>query len=399
MPDEPLVRPEVVDRWFLRQGLPHLIDQYSAREDILTRAAPVLSLIALGEVFLVFGDRYKGWAQFAVFIAAIAVLMATVAVINRLRGRRAMALPDDVGILEIVGFVVAPTLIGLLSTLEWANAGIFVLVQIAILAVVYLGTSYGVVPMLAQALRQVVRGFAESVALLAKALPIMLVFSLFLFINAEVWLIADDWNLPFYFLTVGVMAVLITILVAASIRSETDGLGHFVSWAEVYEWSRFSPVEAVVIHDAAKEVDQPPIGRRARANVSLMLFTNHLVKVVIVMGVVFAVYVGFGLLSIREVTLSEWLMVDGIQESDIYFETHWMGARVVLTQQLLLVSGFIAMLCGIQFSIAQVAARSGGEDGLDSVQRDVRRALAVRCVAREAAALTPEGDDAGQDTL
>ncbi|MCH7789150.1 MAG: hypothetical protein IH940_06865 [Acidobacteria bacterium] len=382
MSEEPVVSAEVIDRWFVEQGLPHLIDHYSAREDILTRAAPALSVIALGEVFLVFGDRYAGWAQFAVFMAALAVLFGTVAVVNRLRGRRPMALPDNVGALEIAAFVIAPTLVGLLGTLEPIAAAVFVPVQIVILVVVYAVTSYGLVPMALRAVRQVARGLGDSLALLARALPIMLVFSLFLFINAEVWLIADDWNPEFYFLTLSALAAMIILFVAVSIRSEADGLGHFATWADVNEWSRSSPVDHVSVRDDSDEVDEPVIGRRARANVSLMLFVNHLVKVVIVVVVVFAVYVGFGLLSIRELTMSDWLLVDSIDPSDIYFETHWMGARVILTQQLLMVSGFIAMLCGVQFSIAQIGERARGDDGLDPVQRDVRRALAVRCVVR-----------------
>ena len=40
------------ERWFVRQGLPHLIDSYSVREDVLTRMFPFLSLVVFLELFL-----------------------------------------------------------------------------------------------------------------------------------------------------------------------------------------------------------------------------------------------------------------------------------------------------------------------------------------------------------
>jgi hypothetical protein len=46
------------ERWFIGSGLPHLIRDYNVREDILTRAAPVLMLVFLAE--LAFGGE-RGW--------------------------------------------------------------------------------------------------------------------------------------------------------------------------------------------------------------------------------------------------------------------------------------------------------------------------------------------------
>ena len=45
-----------VERWFIRQGIPHFIHRYSAGQDVLTRAVPVLSLVFLGELQFQAGD-------------------------------------------------------------------------------------------------------------------------------------------------------------------------------------------------------------------------------------------------------------------------------------------------------------------------------------------------------
>ena len=46
------------ERWFVRRGLPHLTDDYTATDDIFTRMAPFLAGVVFLEFFLAFGDRW-----------------------------------------------------------------------------------------------------------------------------------------------------------------------------------------------------------------------------------------------------------------------------------------------------------------------------------------------------
>jgi len=36
---------QATERWFVRRGLPHAIDEYTATEDVFTRMFPVLALL------------------------------------------------------------------------------------------------------------------------------------------------------------------------------------------------------------------------------------------------------------------------------------------------------------------------------------------------------------------
>ena len=63
------------ERWFVRQGLPHLIDNYSVREDVLTRMFPFLALVVFLELFLSFGDRWAGVAQAVAFLGGVALML------------------------------------------------------------------------------------------------------------------------------------------------------------------------------------------------------------------------------------------------------------------------------------------------------------------------------------
>ena len=82
-----------------------------------------------------------------------------------------------------------------------------------ILAVVYIVTSYGLVPMARWAFIQVFRQLGGTLALFTQGLPLLLLAFLFLFINAEVWQVAgtlDDAYLVAVlglFLTLGVLFI------------------------------------------------------------------------------------------------------------------------------------------------------------------------------------------------
>ena len=97
-----------IERWFVRRGLPQLIDGYAATTDVFTRMAPFLTLVVFLEFFLVFGDRWEGRAQAVAFFGGIGALVVGVAVVNRIRGRRGFTLPDQVGPWELSIFVVLP---------------------------------------------------------------------------------------------------------------------------------------------------------------------------------------------------------------------------------------------------------------------------------------------------
>ena len=57
-----------VERWFIRRGLPHFIEDYSASEDIFTRASPFLALVLFTQLFLLFDPEVSGWAQAGVYL-------------------------------------------------------------------------------------------------------------------------------------------------------------------------------------------------------------------------------------------------------------------------------------------------------------------------------------------
>ena len=208
------------ERWFVRRGLPHLIHDYSASTDVLTRAAPFLAAVVLLEFFLVFGDRWTGWAQAGVFALGLAAAALVVALVNRLRDRRLWQLPDRVGLWELLAYFVLSALFAGLGATDAVVVDVlfFVIVNAVLLAGAYVVTSWGLVPMVRWSLGQLGRQIGEIMTLLAKSLPILLLFSAFIFLNAEMWQVANDFTLPYFGMVAALLVAVGTLFVTISVR-------------------------------------------------------------------------------------------------------------------------------------------------------------------------------------
>lgn len=89
------------ERWFLRRGLPHLIDDYRAGSDVFTRVVVLLVLIALVEVGNAARLEWRWWQNALALVGALGLLVALYAGANALRGRPPLRAPDDVGPIEL----------------------------------------------------------------------------------------------------------------------------------------------------------------------------------------------------------------------------------------------------------------------------------------------------------
>ena len=373
---EPGIRDET-ERWFVRRGIPHFIEHYSATGDIFTRAAPVLIAILFVELFLTFGDRFSGLAQVGVFLAGAGVLVAAAVIVNRIRGRRPLAPPDDVGPLEIAVFVLVPPLLRLLvdSDPRWFVG--LLSAQLAILGVVFVVTSYGLVPMTVWSIAHFLRRVATLGSLLVRVLPLMLVFSLFLFVNAEVWQVANDLRNAYFVIIIAAFVVLCAAFVSWSIAGEAADIEHLGSWDEAARLAAASPL-AGHCPGGPGPPGAPPLSRAARANVLLLLVVSRLAPVLLVSAGVFILYSAFGLLTIREETIVQWITDESLAGGDVLWRGDFLGGELVLTGQLLYVAGLIAAISGLQFAVSLATEPSARESFAGDVIHEVREAVAAR---------------------
>ena len=371
------------ERWFVRRGLPHLIDDYTATDDIFTRMAPFLAGVVFLEFFLAFGDRWTGWSQAVAFLGGIAALVGGVVLVNRIRGRRPFQLPDDIGVWELALYVLLPIVPTVIGSQGRAGENVVSVVafNLVLLAVGYVVTSWALIPMMRWSFGQVRRQVTDVANLAMKSLPTLLIFSAFIFINAEMWQVANDFTLPLFGMVMLLLAGIGGVFIFVSVRRLTVDLARFSAWGDVRPRCANTPVEEIIPADDEPAPDTPPLMRRAEWNVNLLLFVAQGIQVLLVSLVITTFYVVFGLLTVREETLLQWTTV-----GELTYERDWavdiaiFGTDLILTRQLLLVALFIGMFSGLNFAVQVITDDTYREEFIADMTAEVRDALAVRAV-------------------
>ncbi len=387
-------------RWFVTRGLPHLDEGYSVTEDVLTRTVPFLAAVVFVEMFATFGDRWTGWAQAAVFTAGAVAVIGAFAGVNRLRGRRPLALPDEVGIVEIAAFVVVPALVTAVAGSVSFGSGLLVVagVNLVLVAGAYVVTSWSLLPMTRWALVQLVRQVGDVATLVAKSLPVLVVFSAFLFLNAEMWQVAADAPLPFYGLVVGSISAIGVAFLILSVRRLSIDLARFDDWDEIRRRVVGTPAAGDVGRVASGVPGAPPLGRRARFNVALLLFVGQGIQVAMVAVLVTVFYVGLGTVFVREATVLQWTTRDTLTRADDWaVRVPLFGDELLFTRELVLVAGFIGVVSGLQFVVQIVTDETYRREFAEDVTTEIRRALAVRVVRSALVGSTGGNDRGGHD--
>ena len=369
-----------VERWFMRRGIPHFIEGYAAGTDILTRVTPLLTLVFVTEVIVLsFGDRFAGVVQAFAVVGALALTLGVVALVNRLRGLRPLQLPHDVGPWELALFVSVPALAALVfGTEPVLEASVLFIGNLVFLGFAYITTSYGLVQMTLWALGQLRSQLRNAITLTIKTLPLLLLFGSFFFLSTEVWQIADDFPISLYVLALSALVMLGALFIAFALRTGVTELSQFSSWHDVSHACADTPLAGFDPTSYSGPPTAPPLGRRARFNVALVMFVSQSIQVFLVAILTFIGLVGFGLLTVRETTLTSWLGEDAITAGDRYITGHLFGNRVLLSRQLVFVAGFVSAFAGLQFAVSVVNDAKYRSDFAEGMAIEVRQALAVR---------------------
>jgi hypothetical protein len=361
------------ERWFLRRGIPHFIEDYSAGEDVFTRATPVLGLVFIVEMLGAVNLDWPWWANAAAIPGAVAVVAAGWALVNRLRDEPTWQLPTHVGTVELAAFVVLPALLPLVFGGQVRSALATAAGNLLLLAIVYLVTSYGLFAMTRWALGQTIRQLGAVTGLLGRALPLLLLFSVTLFINTEVWQVASTLDGTLLAATISVFVVVGTLFLFSRLPGELRALA--ARGPVVEECCAGTPLEAAAPGLAAG-ARLPPLSRRQRGNVLLVLLFSQAVQVVLVSLVMGLFFLVLGMLTIRPEVVATWL-------GDLGPPTELASVRVaghdfVLSRALFNVAGFLSGFAGFYFTVYAVIDPTYREQFFDGIVAEVRQAMGVR---------------------
>lgn len=329
------------ERRFRRAGLPLFIEDYSATEDVFTRAYPLLLLVFFVQVLGAIDRDWSLPANVAAIAGGFAILLAGVALANRLRNRSAFAEPNDIEAPELAAFVLLPALLPLIFGGQVTSAIVTAAGNVVLLLVIYGVVGYGLLSIVRWTVERLLGQLARSFALLSRALPLLFLFAIVLFVNTEVWQAANSASDAELLGAMGLFVLTGVLFLAARLPREVEALERDVG-------------------------EGPALSRRQRVNVGLVLFVGQGLQVLVVVVAVGAFFVAFGLLVITE----------GVQEG-------WIGrppehVAFGVTRELLQAAAAVAAVSGLNFAIAVLTDTHYREEFLDEVTGELRQTFAAR---------------------
>jgi len=376
---DPVAPEDVVretERWFVGRGLPHFIEGYSASRDVFTRAVPLLTLIFLVEVI---GNApnadYPLWKNAIAVASGFAFVLVVWTLANAIRRRPWFSRPAEFGPIELTLFVVGPGLMALPFGGQWRSTVVTSIVNLALLAVIYVVTSYGIIPMTRWAAWQTLKQVETIVGLYVRALPLLLLFVAFLFLTNEVWQTTGSLVGPWYWIVLAFFPLVGTVFAVIRLPKEVARLADFPSSDTLRARVQGTPAEALVGRGRSTSGDVE-LSRRQWGNIGLVVLFSQGVQVLLVIAMVFVVLVVFGLIVGTKPIVTGFL---GYPPNVLAHLDLW-DRHMVLTEELLRISGFLAVFSGFYFTVAVLTEETYREEFLADVVTEVGRALAVRAV-------------------
>jgi hypothetical protein len=329
---------------FRRAGLPLLIEDRSAAEDVWTRTLPVLALVFAIEALGAIDLKWAWWQNVLALAGAGALLLAALLLSNRARGRPALARPQDVGRAELAGFVVVPALLPLVFNGQTTSAAVTAAGNLALLALLYGVVAYGLLSIVRWAAARLLGQLAGAVLLLARALPLLMLFSVVLLFTTEMWQVFAEMNDATFAAVVGLLVAIGTLFLVARI-----------------------PTEVTAIENAVAE--GPPLDTRQRINVGLVMFVSQALQVLVVSIAVAGFFVAFGLLAMPAGLIKLWA---GQYDALITV----LGVEVSV--ELLRVAGSIGALSGLYYAIATLTDETYRREFLSELTDEMRATFHAR---------------------
>lgn len=380
-----------IERWFIRRGVPHFIDDYAPTTDIWNRSLPMLLIayVAGGLHALDLAD----WTWQRNLLTAFVVLLVLVAggvITNLARRRRPLAIPDVVGTPELALFLIGPTIPSLVFG-QFGDALQTLIEGAVVLGVIYLVTSYAVLALLGWAVRRSAAQLPALASLVVRALPLLLLFTTFLFINAEVWEVAGTLTGIPYVATLGIFFLLGAVFVLSRVPGIMRGLATFGSWDDVRAATEGTPAGHVVLPPAGA----PPsyeLSTRQKVNAALVTVFSQALQVTFVALLLTSFFTLFGFLAIQQATAGGWTGQD--DAINVLASLEISGRSLVITEPLLRVAGFLGAFTGMYFTVVLTTDATYRDEFAEDVGPQIRQALAVRVAYLHHRLATPTIADA-----
>ncbi|MFY0407734.1 hypothetical protein [Solicola sp. PLA-1-18] len=251
----------------------------------------------------------------------------------------------------------------------------------AAVAAFYAGGLLRMAVVLRWAVRRTLGSLGLLVPLATRALPLLLLFITFLFVNTEVWQVGSSLPRPSLWAIVLLFAGLATVFLLVRLPDEVRAVAAETHGERLVEACAGTPAEALARRtaDDVGDAEAPALPRLARVNLVLVLLFSQALQVLLLTVAVLVFLLCFGSLAIG----------DGVVES-------WLGRRPVpltlfghvqvplVSNDLFQVGLFLAAFSGLYFTVYAVTDSTYREQFFSAVARELARAVAVNTVYQAA---------------
>jgi hypothetical protein len=257
----------------------------------------------------------------------------------------------------------------------WTSTSAGIACELAVLLLLVLGYGWTFLrlrPIVLWAIRRTFGSLRLMFPLLARALPLLLLFITFLFINTEVWQVASGLDRPQLWLGVLLFATIAVLFLLARLPDEVREVEDEASDDRLVEICRGTPLADTA---ATLRGDAYPtkLSRMPRANLVLVLLFSQLVQVLALSLVVFGFFIVFGKLAIRNEVITSWL---GHGPTDLPS----LGEYLPISNELFQVSVFLAAFSGLYFTVYAVTDSTYREQFFADLSHELEQAIGVYTV-------------------
>ena len=342
-------RIEELERGFRRDGLPNLIVDLSASEDIFTRAIPFLTVVFVVEIVNAL-DIDAGWKNLLLVVGGAAVLIGAFGLLNVARGRRFLSVPDRVGAPELAAFLVLPALLPVMFSGQFLFGFNTILVNAAILALAYVVVGFGLVSIVRWVGVRLFEQLGASVSVLVRAVPLLLFFSLISFFTTEIWQVFTSTGGGPYWTAISMFVVLGIVFLCVRLPSVVREV------------------------QADSYVGDVPLRRRERLNLAAVALLSESLQVLFVSSAVWLFYVVLGTLIVSADVQASWLRYP----ASVVLDVAWFGEHVQVTVELLRVATGVAAFAGLYYAVTILIDSAYRDQFVDALSEQLRDTFARR---------------------
>lgn len=299
---------------------------------------------------------------------------------ERSAARRALATPRLIvlaGVALVVGSA-AGVAVGLLDN-DATNGTAAGSVAVGVVAAVYAASALRAWPIATWAVSRTFRSLGMLFPLVTRALPLLLLFVTFLFINTEVWQVATSLEGGILWGAVLLFGLLAVGFLLVRLPEELDKVDDEIHGSRLVSSCKGTPLENVAVRlvdgtgDQAGLLEDTDITGYQKANLILVLLISQIVQVLLLAFAVFFFFLVFGSVVMKRAVVETWIghfpnpLIPGVP-----------GLTVELTQ----VAVFLAAFSGLYFTVYAVTDEIYRKQFFTAIIDELEHAVGVRAVYR-----------------